>query len=603
MDKDVKDKDNKVNQFSLYQAILKVIKFSYNVDKRRSIIILIVTFLSAVIAALSAWYFSKFLNIAVYASSGKFFTTNVIITISIMLGLYVCNTIVSNWGFRVSNIFSRSFFTENYIKSAEASERIDIQTYESPDFTLLKNRVNMYFGRFQTYGDNIQSLLDGLIPMIISTIIIITLKRWVLLFFVMLPAVLNFWLNVVDGRTLWECENMAGEERKKFSSFSNFFNWKSYVEQIKIYGLKDSFIGGIKNSREIINEIFNKRDKKYYKWSLVVGLITNVLELVVPVVLFYQIFTGSLLIGTFYFINGRLTSFTNNFRQVLRSLSRLYKDAPYVSDILKYFEMQPVLQNGTKTLDRFEKLEVKDLSFTYPESDRVILHDFDFTIKRGEKVAVIGLNGAGKTTMTKLLLRFYFPTTGTVEYNGIDIRELDKYNLYQHIGFLPQDFAKFDLTFAESIALGNVGVGINNEKVIEAAKKANIHEFIMSHKDGYQTQIGKKYKDGVELSGGQWQKMAIASMFYRNAELWILDEPTSAIDAEAEANIFESLSALPDDITVIMISHRFSTVRNADRIMVIDHGGVKESGTHEELLQIKDGEYARLFAIQAEGYK
>ncbi len=593
----------KIGIKDLLKTILKVLRFSYRIDKKRTLIIFSVTIVNAAIMAVSAWYFSVFLNTAIYNTSHVFLSTKVIFVISMMLGLGIIQTVITTWGFRVQNIFYRKIFTEAFIDRALASERIDIQTYESSDFTLLKNRVQMYFSKIQNYPDFLQDFIGGLVPMIISTVIIIALKQWTLLAFVMIPAILSFWVEIMDGKTMWECENMAGEERKKFSSFFSFFDSKSYIQEVKIHGLKNFFVNGIRSSRGIIDDIFTKRDRIYFRKKMFVGLVTDILELVVPVVLIYQIFTGHLLVGTFYFINGRFSSFTNNFRQTLRTLGRMYKDTPYVSDILKYIEMQPVLTNGTKTIERFETLDVKDLGFNYPESDRVILHDFNFNIKRGEKVAVIGLNGAGKTTMTKLLLRFYFPTSGLVQYNGIDIREIDKYNLYQHVGFLPQDFAKFDLTFAESISLGDAGKNIDNDKVIDAAKKANVHEFIMSHKDGYQTQIGKKYKDGVELSGGQWQKMAIASMFYRNAELWILDEPTSAIDAEAEASIFESLAALPDDITVIMISHRFSTVRNADRIMVIDHGGVKESGTHEELLKVKDGEYARLFAIQAEGYK
>jgi ATP-binding cassette subfamily B protein len=264
--------------------------------------------------------------------------------------------------------------------------------------------------------------------------------------------------------------------------------------------------------------------------------------------------------------------------------------------------MQTVLKNGENKVDSFENLVVKNVTFTYPDSDRIILNSCDFSVTKGEKIAIIGLNGAGKTTLTKLLLRFYFPTQGEVLYNNIPIESLDKYSLYNQIGFLPQDFAKFDITFNEAITLGNIHADIDEDRIIESAKKAEIHNFIMSHKDGYKTQIGKKYENGVELSGGQWQKLALARLFYRNAPLWILDEPTSAIDAEAEAKIFEQLERLPDTITVIMISHRFSTVRNADRIIVIDKGTVREQGTHEELLKI-NGEYARLFSLQAEGYK
>ncbi|MEI6400092.1 MAG: ABC transporter ATP-binding protein [bacterium] len=600
---ETENKAQKITIKDLWMTIKKVLQLSFKVDRKRFWIILLTNIFLAIFATISAWYFSRFLNIAIYNNGERFFSNTVIFTLLIIISARILNSILSTWNWRVYSFFSRKFFTETFLLSAQASERIDIQTYESPGFSLLRTRVSMYFGKLQNYGDVLTDCINSLIPMLISTVIILSIGKWWLLLLVIIPAILNFWTELLDGKTMWDCENQAGEERKKFSAFYNFFGSKNYVEEIKINGLKPFFLKGIIETRETINAIFLKRDNAYMKKKLIVNIITNIMELVVPIVLIHQIFTKQLLIGAFYFINGRFDTFTNNLRQMLRTLGRMYKDAPYVSDIFKFIEMQPVLPNGKSTLSTFESLQIKNVDFTYPESDRVILEGLNFEIKRGEKVAMIGLNGAGKTTITKLLLRFYFSTKGDVLYNGNKIEDLDKYNLYQKIGFLPQDFAKFDLTFEESIALGNMSKDFNSDKVIESAKKAHIHEFIMSHPNGYQTQIGKKYKDGVELSGGQWQKLAIASMFYRNAEFWILDEPTSAIDAEAEANIFEELEKLPDDITVLMISHRFSTVRNADRIIVVGEGKVHEQGTHEELLKLKKGEYARLFKLQAEGYK
>lgn len=596
------EKQEKITIKTLLETIYKVFSFAFTIDKRRVSIIFFGTVILAVLVPLSAWYFSYFLNIAIYSTGASFFTHQIIATLGLLIGVKILQSILGLWMWRVQMTFNRIFFTETYLKITDASQRIDIQTYESSGFELLKARVDMYSNMYITYIDLVFEFISGLIPMIVSTIIIISLKKWWLLVFVMVPAIINFYVQIIDGQSLWECENKAGEERKKFRSFYSFFNTKAYIEEIKVHGLAKFLLTGIKDARNKINAIFSKRDTLYARKRLAADFITNILELVVPMVLIYQIFTKQLLVGTFYFLNGRFDAFTQNFRQTLRMLGNMYKNAPYVYDIQRYIDMQTVLKNGENKVDSFENLVVKNVTFTYPDSDRIILNSCDFSVTKGEKIAIIGLNGAGKTTLTKLLLRFYFPTQGEVLYNNMPIESLNKYSLYNQIGFLPQDFAKFDITFNEAITLGNIHTDIDEDRIIESAKKAEIHNFIMSHKDGYKTQIGKKYENGVELSGGQWQKLALARLFYRNAPLWILDEPTSAIDAEAEAKIFEQLEKLPDTITVIMISHRFSTVRNADRIIVIDKGTVREQGTHEELLKI-NGEYARLFSLQAEGYK
>jgi ATP-binding cassette subfamily B protein len=594
--------DKKFKLIDIGKALGKVFSIAYNADKKRFVLSIIFNIILAGIAATSAWYFSVFLNTALYNSSGVFLNKKVITVIIIMVSLGIAQTIISLWNHRVLNVFDRKFFTKTFVMAANASETIDIQTYESPGFATLKARVTMYFNKIHSYWDSILDLIQTMVPMIISVVIIATLNKWWLLLFAILPAVINFYVEILDGQSLWECENKASEERKRFSSFYNFFGTKSFIEEIKIYGLKNYFIKGITDARGVIDKIFFERDHVYSKKKLISGIATDILEIAIPIVLIYQVFTGNLLIGTFFFINGRFDSFTNNFRAFLRMISRMYKDTPYVYDILKFIEMQPVIENGTQKIESFEKLEIKNVKFIYPESDRKIINKLNFSVNRGEKVAIIGLNGAGKTTITKLLLRFYLPTNGSVEYNGIKTNDLEKVAFYSKIALLPQDFAKFEVTFEDAIALGDIENGVDIDMVIESAKKAGIHDFIMSHENGYKTQIGRKYKDGVELSGGQWQKVSIAKMFYSKKDLWILDEPTSAIDAEAEAQIFEQLEKLPDDITVIMISHRFSTVRNADRIIVIDKGAVREQGTHEELIALND-EYARLFNLQAEGYK
>ncbi len=587
----------------IFQSIYKTISLALKADKKRFLLSVFLNISLAVISAVSAWYFSVFLNTAIYNSTKIFFNEKIIFAIIIIVLLRFLNTIIFFWDFRVSNIFSRKFMTKAYILRAKASERVDIQTYESSSFSSLKVNIDTYFSKLQGFIDNsIFETISGLAPMIISLGIIIATKNWWLLVFVIAPSLVNFYVQLLDGRSMWQVENNVVQERKYFHSIDEFFSKKSFIQEIKVSGIKDFLINKMENARSVIDSVFSQRDNEFSKRKIFAEFFTHVMEIFVPVFLIYQVFTGGMLVGSFWFINGRFNSFNDNFRKILRMMSRMYKDAPYVYDIFKYLEFQPAIENGTQKIESFEKLEIKNVNFVYPESDRKIINKLNFSVNRGEKVAIIGLNGAGKTTITKLLLRFYLPTKGSVEYNGIKTGDLEKEAFYSKIALLPQDFAKFELTFEEAVALGDIEKGIDIDMVIDSAKKAGIHDFIMSHENGYKTQIGRKYKDGVELSGGQWQKVSIAKMFYSKKDLWILDEPTSAIDADAEAQIFEQLEKLPDNITVIMISHRFSTVRNADRIIVIDKGAVREQGTHEELIALND-EYARLFNLQAEGYK
>ncbi|MCB0433885.1 MAG: ATP-binding cassette domain-containing protein, partial [Mangrovimonas sp.] len=244
----------------------------------------------------------------------------------------------------------------------------------------------------------------------------------------------------------------------------------------------------------------------------------------------------------------------------------------------------------------------KNVHFSYPDSDVEILKGVSFTLKAGEKLAFVGQNGAGKTTLTKLLLRFYEPTSGEILLDGTNINRFNKAEYQEFFGVIFQDFFKYEFTVKENIAIGDIDELGNQPKIETAAQLSLANEVISELKKGYDQQLGKRFSNGMELSGGQWQKIALARAYMKDADVMILDEPTSALDAKAESEVFERFIGLTKGKTSIIISHRFSTVRQADRILVLDEGIVLEIGTHEELMA-SQLLYSELFALQAEGYQ
>ncbi len=336
--------------------------------------------------------------------------------------------------------------------------------------------------------------------------------------------------------------------------------------------------------------------------------LTTLLEMAVgAVIVFYlmnSVIEKTLAVGTFIFLLGRMNDVRDSLTSIFRNFSVLMGDNKFISDVFKFLSTEKVVKGGDKIIEEgTPEIEFSNVSFAYPDTKKNVLNDFNFKIKAGEKIAIVGVNGAGKTTLTKLIMRFYDVTKGSISIGGNNIKDIDLSDYYHRVGHLSQNYAHYKLPVNEIIALGNTEVTLDIDRVIESAKKSGAHEFISAWEKGYDTQLGKEFDDGVEPSVGQWQKLALARMFYKNPQIWILDEPTASIDSVAEMEIFQELENLPEDKTVILISHRFNTVKNANRIMVIEDGEVKEFDSHNKLMKIKNGIYKKLFEMQKKSYE
>ena len=296
----------------------------------------------------------------------------------------------------------------------------------------------------------------------------------------------------------------------------------------------------------------------------------------------------------------------STFQSILAAVGNIYENNLFMANYFGFLDIEPQMRVAAPAKKLPAALtggiEFRGVGFRYPESREWVLRDVDLSIRPGEKIALVGHNGAGKTTLIKLLSRLYDPTEGVILLDGIDLREIDPLELRQKIGVIFQDFVRYHLPASENIGFGQIEAADHVEKIVEAARKSGAHAMIEDLPEGYQTMLGRWFHGGHELSLGQWQRIALARAFMRDAEILVLDEPTASVDAQTEYEIFRHFQELTAGKMAILISHRFSTVRMADRIVVIEDGRITEMGSHQELLR-REGTYARLFSMQAEGYR
>jgi ATP-binding cassette subfamily B protein len=402
----------------------------------------------------------------------------------------------------------------------------------------------------------------------------------------------------------WQREQTTAERQ------AAYLNWmltdSSHAKEIRLFDLGSLFVRRFRDIRWKLRKgrlaITSRRSvADFAAQTLATGAIYGSYACVA-----YQAMRGRITLGDMVMYYSAFQRVQGSLQGILGNLAGLYEDNLFLSNLYEFLDLKRTVIEPVRAIPVPQPMQrgivLNHVSFQYPGGKRKALEDISLSIRTGEVVALVGENGSGKTTLIKLLCRLYDPTSGTITMDDVDLRQFETKALRKEIAIIFQDYAHYHLTARENIWLGNTALPPDHEGVIAAARRSGADEVIGALPHGYDTILGKSFENGEELSIGEWQKVALARAFVRDAQIIVLDEPTSSMDAKAEYDVFQSFRQLVSGRTAILISHRFSTVRMADRIYVLKHGSVIEEGTHEELVGT-GGSYARLFEMQAQHYR
>src|ERR1700738_2892934 len=487
----------------------------------------------------------------------------------------------------------------------EMAASLDLAFYEDPaSYDLLRraqtDSINRPVQMISTAFGLVQTALTFLT--MIALLVVVSPLLALLALLSPIPAF------IADTRYGWRGYNIArwgSRLLRRMNYLVTLLTTDSYAKEVKLFGLGRYFI----NRYRLIGEAYYGSQRRQlvrryltgFLWGNLSTIATSVTYLYVAV----QAIVGKLTLGDLTLYTTAAQSVQSSIQGILGGFSGMYEHNLYLSNLFELMETRSVLPAPANPVPvpspvRGE-ITFDHVSFAYPGASEKALTDLSFTVSAGETIAIVGRNGAGKTTLFKLICRLYDPTDGRILIDGIDIRDLDPAQLRAQIGGMFQDYVTYQATAAENIGLGSLDAPPDREAIRSASRQAGSDQLIAGLPQGYDTALGKWFDAGVNLSGGEWQKVALARAFMRDARILLLDEPTSALDAQAEYDLFERLRSLTRGRTAVYISHRFSTVRRADRIVFLEHGRLVDEGTHEQWMRL-NGRYARLFRLQASAY-
>jgi ATP-binding cassette, subfamily B, bacterial len=488
----------------------------------------------------------------------------------------------------------------------EKAASLDLPFYEDPaSYDLLRRAQNDSINRPVLMIATAFGLLQTLLTLV-TMIVLLFGVSWILAVAVLLSPIPAF---IADTRYGWRGYNIArwgSRLLRRMNYMVNLVTTDSFAKEVKLFGLGHYFIERYRLIATAFYDSQRSQVVRRYMTGFALGNISTIVTSLTYLYIALQAIAGRLSLGSLTAYTQAAVQVQNSIQSVLSGFSGMYEHNLYLNNLVELMAKEPSMPVAATPVPVPQpmrgEIRFDNVSFAYPGAQNQALSNLSFTVKAGETLAVVGRNGAGKTTLFKLICRLYDPLEGRILIDGIDIKDFEPDELRRQIGAMFQDYVDYQATAAENIGLGNLPEIANRDSVVSASKQAGSDELIAHLPEGYDTALGKWFDAGVNLSGGEWQKVALARAFMReDARILLLDEPTSALDAQAEYDLFERLRSLTHGRTAVYISHRFSTVRRADRIVFLEHGRLVEEGTHEELIRL-NGRYARLFRMQAAAY-
>ena len=502
-------------------------------------------------------------------------------------------------------LLADKFIRHISVRIMHHASRLDLASYEDPLFhdKLERARVQATdrLGMVQQLGRLVQQVITT--ATLAASILLFS--PWLLL--VLIACVIPAFLGESHFAFLGYAQAFRQTPVKRQIDYLRFLGAsKDSAKELKLFGLSKFLTDRFKQLSDDIYRQNVALAKRRLLASALLSLLTTVGYYGAYAYVILETVTGHMSVGTLTFLTGAIAGASANLQMIFSTFSSIADQSLFLTDLLEFFAVRPTVfskPNALKTPRPITGgIEFRDVSFSYPGGGRPILRNLNLILKPDERIALIGENGEGKTTIVKLLTRLYDPTCGQILLDGIDLREYDLDDYSSNIAVIFQDFMRYDMTALENIAVGQIQARQNLPQVELAAKKSLAEGVIKKLPHGYDQMLGRRFETGVDLSGGEWQKVALARAYLRDAQILVLDEPTAALDARSEHEVFERFAELTKGKLALLISHRFSTVKMADRIIVLERGVIAEDGRHEQLMA-HGGRYAEMFELQASSYR
>ena len=525
--------------------------------------------------------------------------------VALEFGLALLGTVLARLCDYCDGLLVDRFTRHVSVRVMEHASRLDLSSYEDPEFynklERARHQATDRIGMVQAFGQ----LLQGTITAVTLSVSILAFSPWLLL--LLIAGVIPAFLGESHFAFLGYALNMRlTPTRRQLDYLRDLGASKESAKELKLFGLS-----GYLSQRyaQLADNVYGEHVsllKRRLRASSLFALLSTSAYYGAFAFVVYQTLAGHLSVGTLVFLAGALSGASSNIQQIFTIFSSIADQALFLTDLLEFFAVEPKVKSKPHALPAPRPIrqgfEFDNVTFLYAGTSRVVLDRLSFRLQPGERVALVGENGQGKTTIVKLMTRLYDPAEGRILLDGIDLREYDLEDLHREIGVIFQDFMRYEMTSRQNISMGKIEDRGNFAGITDAARKSMAAQVIARLPLGYGQMLGRRFDGGVDLSGGEWQKIALARAYLRDSQLLILDEPTASLDARSEQEVFQRFSELTEGKMALLISHRFSTVRMADRILVLADGKIAEDGRHDDL--ISHGQrYSQMFELQAANYR